>query len=127
MNTSVIVLEPMFSIEEYFLGWCLYLLSASGLLAVFWRITQNATSRFCICQLLRLSMAVLLLTPYPVDQESSYLAPAWATIALEILFSGIDSFWRAGGPLLVIWCIITVLYCLAVLTYRVFKGIRVSP
>ena len=116
----------MFSTEEYVLGWLFYLSAAIGLLVVCWRITRGIAHLPHIRQLLRLSIAVLLLTPYTVAENSSYLAPAWATIGLEILFSEVNSFWRAGGPLLVIWCIITALYCLATVTYGVFKGIRVS-
>ena len=102
----------MFSFEEYFLGWFFYLAAVIGLLAAFWRTTQARPSHFHVRQLLRLSVAVLLLTPCFVDKNTHYLAPAWAVTSLDILFSEIDSFWRSGGPLLLIWCTITVLYVL---------------
>ena len=102
----------MFSFEEYLLGWFFYLAAVIGLLTVFWRITRVRPSHFHVRQLLRLSMAVLLLTPYFVDKNTHYLAPAWAVAGLDILFSEIDSFWRSGGPLLLIWCTATVLYVL---------------
>ena len=111
----------MFSFEEYLLGWFFYLAAAIGLLSVFWRITQARPSHFHVRQLLRLSMAVLLLTPYFVDENTHYLAPAWAVSGLDVLFSEADGFWRSGGPLLLIWCTATVLYLLIIGAYHLLK------
>ena len=111
----------MFSAEEYLLGWLLYLSAVAGLLTVCWRITRNVLSRYHIRQLVRLSVAILLLSPYLVNNESHYLAPAWAMAAMDMLFSDGMAFWRAGGPLLVIWCITLFLYGLLTLIYRILK------
>ena len=111
----------MFSIEEYLLGWFFYLAAVMGLLTVFWRITQAKPTYFHLRQLLRLSIAVLLLTPYFVDTNTHYLAPAWAVAGLDVLFSDIGSFWRSGGPLLLIWCTAIALYILAIGAYHLLK------
>ena len=109
----------MFSAEEYLFSWFFYLSSIMGLLTVFWRITRGMVSRLYMRQLLRLSVATLLLTPYLVDESSIYLAPAWIMASLDMLFSGVTAFWRAGGPLLIIWCAIVLLYYLLIVAHKV--------
>jgi len=109
----------MFSAEEYLLSWSIYLSAAIGLIMVFWRLTRDMVSWLYVRQLLRLSIAILLLTPYFVDESGDYLAPAWAMAGLDMLFSGVTAFWRAGGPLLIIWCTTVLLYYLLVVMYKV--------
>jgi len=111
----------MFSAEEYLFGWFFYLSAVIGLLIVFWRITQDMITWFYVRQLLRLSVATLLLTPYLVNESSSYLAPAWTVAGLDILFSEAGAFWRAGGPLLVIWCAIVLLHCLLTIAHKILE------
>ena len=111
----------MFSTEEYIFGWFFYLSAITGLLLILWRVTRGMLYWPHTRRLLRLSIAILLLTPYVVDKGSDYFAPAWAMASLDILFSGINAFWRAGGPLLVVWCAAILFYFLLTVAYKVLK------
>ena len=115
----------MFSTEEYIVSWLIYLSTSAGLLLVFWRSTGNMGSWHYFRQLLRLSIAVLLLTPFTVNESSNYLAPAWTILSLDMIFAEADNLWRAGGPLLIVWSSIAILHCLVTLAYKI-SGIKSS-
>ena len=110
----------MFSTEEYIFSWFFYLSATAGLFLVVWRITRNISWHY-IRQLLRLSIVVFLLTPYAVNESSHYLAPAWTIAGLDMVFSEVGNFWRAGGPLLMIWFAAVILHSLATLVYKALK------
>ena len=109
----------MFSTEEYIVSWLIYLSASTGLLLVVWRTPKNMGSWHYFRQLLQLSIAVLLLTPFTVNESSNYLAPAWTIASLDMIFVEANNFWRAGGPLLIVWSIVAILQCLITLIYKV--------
>ena len=87
----------MYTQDEYFYGWLLYLLGVALLMVCGWTLTARIPWRE-FRQLLRLLAGVTLLVPWYATQEMRYLAPAWIIAAFEGVFD--NNFWRAGGPLL---------------------------
>ncbi len=90
----------MFSIEEYIIGWAVYLVAVIGLLAVFWRMTRSIPWLY-FKQSLRLVVAALLLLPATIEAMPTYWAPAWVKGLLHLIFSGVEGFWPVGRSLLI--------------------------
>jgi len=91
----------MFTTEEYFWAWALYLLGAGLFLFGWWFLTGKIKWREPR-YLLRLILSVLLLTPWYTDDTATYISPAWVISAIEGAFEGPEAFWRAGYPLLMV-------------------------
>ncbi len=90
----------MYTQAEYINGWLAY----SGAVIVCYWCWCYLLSKLPIKPLRPLlwgGMAGLLLMPWTVDPEMSYLAPAWLIASGDGLFEGAAQFWRAGAPLLV--------------------------
>jgi len=84
---------------NYVWAWCFYLLSAVGLIIVFWRMTRNMTWRRTR-RALRSLAAVLLLTPISVVDQGSWLAPAFLAGGYDWILGDTESAARAGMYLL---------------------------
>lgn len=75
---------------EYTFAWIAYLLSALGLMAVWWRMTRILPWKG-LQQLLRLLVAAPLLIPAPVAEGSSEWAPALFVLLFDMtLVEGTD-------------------------------------
>lgn len=99
----------MFSTEEYLTTWAIYLLSAAGLMVVWWYLT--ALLRISVLRnMLRVSAAVALIMPYPVPEQEVFLAPAIMMTFLEGLFFEDHGFSHAGIPLLAVVVLANVVY-----------------
>jgi|GEM_PF-756046 len=110
----------MFTVEQYVIGWSVYLLAVIGLLAVFWRMTR-IIRWFYPRQVLRLIAAAFLLTPYSINEASEYLAPAWLMAGLEMVFSGLDGFERAGRPTITAALIALIVYLVMAVGVYVYR------
>lgn len=105
---AVIVLASKFE-QKMLTAWGTYLLGGLCLMRVWWFITRKIANR-PTRQILRLLPAVLLLTPFPVDDiEGISWAPAVVTSVLEGMFDG-GSYARAGTPVLIILGMVVALY-----------------
>lgn len=62
--------------STYLIGWCAYLVSALGLMVVFWRITAGLQNK-AVQAPLRALAAVVLLTPINIVESDLWLAPAY--------------------------------------------------
>jgi hypothetical protein len=87
----------MYTQEEYWYGWLLYLAGVVILMGCGWILTARIGWK-PLRQLLRLLAAVALLVPWYANPDMTYLAPAWLIAGFEGVFE--KNFWRAGGPLL---------------------------
>jgi lysylphosphatidylglycerol synthetase-like protein (DUF2156 family) len=74
----------MFEIPAYVQAWLYYLLAAIGCLIIFWRLTYRIKWRRTR-RLLRLSVAVILLTPVNIVTTGSWLAPAFLVAAYDFV------------------------------------------
>lgn len=86
--------------EEYYVGWAYYLVGAALLWLCFWFLTRKI-SLLWIKTPLRVLVTVLLFMPWYSYENQSYLSPAWTVAILELLFDGLEAFWRAGIPLII--------------------------
>jgi len=73
----------MMTPEDYLLAWSLYLGACAVLLIATWRLTRPFWG--WLRDLLRVVVAVLLLTPASVDLEGGHLAPSMFVVAFELL------------------------------------------
>lgn len=110
----------MFSTAEYLSNWGLYLLSAVGLMVVWWRLTGYLRIPV-LRNMLRLSAAVALVLPYPVPEQEAFLAPAIMMTFLEGLFFEDYGFAHAGIPLLLAVVLANVLYLIVDLLLHIFR------
>lgn len=62
--------------DNYLIAWITYLLSAAGLLVVFWRMTAKLSLTKIGVPLRALGVAVLL-TPINIVESETWLAPAY--------------------------------------------------
>ncbi len=69
-------------ITTYIWAWVFYLLSATGLIMIFWRITRGVRWRRTR-RTSRALVAVLLLTPINIVEGESWLAPAYLVGAYD--------------------------------------------
>lgn len=111
----------MFSTEEYLTTWAVYLLSAAGLMVVWWYLTGFLRINV-LRNMLRVSAAVALIMPYPVPEQEAFLAPAIMMTFLEGLFFEDYGFSHAGIPLLIIVVLANVIYLIIDLLLHLVRG-----
>lgn len=80
----------MFFLSSYTLAWLVYLLSSIGAMIVFWRLTRNLKWRRTR-RVLRICVAVTLLTPMNIVAGSLWLAPAFLVAAYALAQSHLDT------------------------------------
>lgn len=78
--------------------WLFYVLSAIGLLYLWWRLVRYVRTRFLRDALLGF-LIVLLFTPWFAQSEQSALAPAIFILLHESLFAGTANIWRTLAPI----------------------------
>lgn len=91
--------NQMFTQEEYYWAWGVYLAGYVVFLFAWWMLTANIKWRG-FRHTSRIVFAVFFLLPWFTEQGSEYLSPAWLVSGIEGAFEGGDAFWRAGKPLL---------------------------
>jgi hypothetical protein len=74
---------------SYTVAWLIYLLSATGCLIIFWRMTRGLRLRRSR-RLLRISVAVVLLTPTTISGAGSWLVPAFLVAGYELALGNLD-------------------------------------
>lgn len=89
----------MLTSSEYLIVWALYLLSAAGLTLAWWRLTAGV-GWIQLRQVLRVLVLMLLFTPWTLEGQPQFWAPAFIVASLDALGNGIDAASRAGIPLL---------------------------
>ncbi|MGI1677530.1 MAG: hypothetical protein K6L75_02275 [Cellvibrionaceae bacterium] len=109
----------MFSSDEYLWGWVLYALASIGLMVVWWFMTRWISFQV-IRNTLRVIVAAALLMPYPVDSESSFLAPAIIITFVEGLFVRGGTYDRAGIPLLIAIIGAAAFYAIVSILWNIF-------
>lgn len=111
----------MFSTQEYLTTWAAYLLSSAGLMVVWWYMTKLLP--FAVLRnMLRVSVAVALVMPYPVPGQEGFLAPATMMTFLEGLFFEDYGFSHAGIPLLIAVVAANVIYLIVDLSLYALRG-----
>ncbi|UUY07868.1 MFS transporter [Pseudomonas sp. J452] len=83
--------------QDYLLAWAIYAISALGCLLVWFQLTGWIWR--WLREPLRLLVAVLLLTPTPVDPARELFAPAIAITAMDLLLKVGNNAWRAVADL----------------------------
>lgn len=111
----------MFSTAEYLTTWTVYLLSAAGLMVVWWFMTRLLPIAI-LRNMLRVSAAVALIMPYPVPEQEAFFAPAVMMTFLEGLFYEDLGFSHAGMPLLIAVVLANVIYLIIDLTLSALRG-----
>lgn len=89
----------MYTHDEYFYGWLLYLAGVALMMGCGWYFTSGIRIR-PLKILIRVAAAVFFLVPWYSSSDLDYLAPAWLIASFEGVLGGETSFWRAGAPLL---------------------------
>ncbi|VUD69014.1 hypothetical protein TDB9533_04377 [Thalassocella blandensis] len=89
----------MFTQEEYYWAWGVYLGAFVVCLFAWWMLSANIKWR-AVRHISRIVLAVFFIFPWFTEQGSDYLSPAWLVSGIEGAFEGKDAFWRAGKPLL---------------------------
>lgn len=83
--------------QDYLLAWAIYAVAALGCLLVWFQLTGWIWR--WLREPLRLLVAVLLLTPTPVDPARELFAPAIAITAMDLLLKVGNNAWRAVADL----------------------------
>ena len=91
----------MFTETDALHGWLVYGAAAFIGLICWWFLLKVLPLK-PLRPVLMTAMAALLLTPWSVADGNPFLAPAWLIAGSEGLFDGMEFFWRAGKPLLMI-------------------------
>lgn len=73
----------MIEMESYVLAWLIYLLSSIGAMIIFWRMTRGLRMRRTR-RVLRIFVAVVLLTPMNIVANGFWLAPAFLVAAYAL-------------------------------------------
>jgi len=94
----------MLNSGDYLLAWALYLPSAAILLFTVWRLSSGFWA--WVKDPLRVTTAVVLLTPASVDTEQGMLAPAMFIVAFELLT--VEN--GGAGPLLGVRMLLIVMF-----------------
>lgn len=76
--------------SSYTIAWLIYLLSAVGVMIVFWRLTRNLQWRRTR-RVLRIVVAVTLLTPMNIVSGGLWLAPAFLVAAYAMAQSHMET------------------------------------
>ncbi len=79
----------MIDLPSYLIAWFVYLLSSVGLMIVFWRFTRNLKWRRTR-RVMRIVLAVSLLTPMNVATTGLWLAPAFLVAAYAFAQQHLD-------------------------------------
>lgn len=109
--------------HDYLLAWGAYGVAALGCLLVSFRATGWMWR--WLREPLRLIVAVLLLTPTPVDPGRDLYAPAVAVTALDIVFKVGNNAWKAVSDLAMYGMIGLVLYLIFVaIRWPIERAIR---
>lgn len=103
--------------QSYLMAWGVYLLSAIGLIIVFWRMTRPIPYKD-VAKVLRLVVIVLLLTPVDIGPEAKWFAPAYLVGGYEWVIGNSHLAIKAGIHLL---GALTLLTALLTLEYVVRK------
>ncbi len=112
-------------LENSWIGWGYYLLAAAGLFAVWWRMTMPLPwARLRLG--LRAAVLALMVCPFSVGEGYVEMAPAVLMVAMETVFEGVDSFYRAGPTLVTAVVVVTVLALLLDQLFRHFLRKRDS-
>ncbi len=82
-------------LTNYLLGWIAYLLAASGLMLVFWRITRPVSFGW-LRGPLRGLVFVFLFTPVNIGEDSTWLVPAYLVGIYDMILGNPE---RAAGAL----------------------------
>ena len=90
----------MLSATEYMIVWAVYFVAALGMCFVWWKITKPIPWQQ-LRQILRVIMVMLLFTPWSLEGQAQFWAPAYMVVVLDAVGGGIDAASRAGVPLLV--------------------------
>lgn len=90
----------MFTPEDYWYGWLLYIAGGLVFFGCWWYLT--AKIRYApVRLLLRVIAVITMFVPWYANPDMGYLAPAVLIAGMEGIFDGDGAFWRAGTPLLV--------------------------
>ncbi len=108
--------------QSYLVAWGIYLISALGLIVVFWRMTHSIPFRDVV-KVLRLLVIVLLLTPVDVGIEQKWFAPAYLVGGYEWIIGNSVLAIKAGLHLL---GALTLVMALFTLDYVVRKLLHLS-
>ncbi|WP_250658414.1 hypothetical protein [Alkalimarinus coralli] len=103
--------------QSYLIAWGCYLLSAIGLIIVFWRMTRSIPYKD-LTKILRLVVVVLLLTPVDIGLDAKWFAPAYLVGGYEWVIGNTHLAVKAGMHLL---GALTLLTALLTLEYVVRK------
>lgn len=90
----------MFTPEEYFKAWLMYLGGVVLMMGCWWYLTHFIRWRE-VRQLARVIVGVLLCVPWYTDTTGGYMAPAFIIAIVDSLTIDSQAFWRAGTPLLI--------------------------
>ena len=78
-------------LPAYLIAWCLYLLSALGIVIVFWRMTRNLKLQWRRTRrALRAFTAVVLFTPLNIIDGELWLAPAYLVGLYDVALGNMD-------------------------------------
>jgi len=80
---------------SYVLAWCVYLVSALGLVCVFWRISRGIKLRRTR-RSLRALVAVIFFTPINIGVNGAWLAPAYLVGSYDWVLGRSDKAIEAG-------------------------------
>jgi|GEM_PF-1675531 len=100
--------------------WLFYLLSASGLLYLWWRLVRRLNQFFIRDALLGL-LTILLFTPWFAQPEQAEIAPAIFVLLHEWLFNGAENTWRVLIPLILGYLLFIFLLTLCYWIVRRFR------
>lgn len=97
--------------QSYLIAWGVYLLSAIGLITVFWRMTRSIPYRD-FTKVIRLVVIVILLTPVDIGLDASWFAPAYLVGGYEWILGNSQLAIKAGIHLLGALTLLTALLTL---------------
>jgi hypothetical protein len=100
--------------SSYFIAWIIYLLAASGVCLIAWKL--SAHWRITLSYVSRAALLVLLFTPYFSDPAQNKLAPAILITLFEFVFGDSQMALESGTPLallLAISMLLSLIYALS--------------
>ena len=110
-------------VSSYLMAWSAYLLSAVGLVFVFWRMTKNLKFRRTR-RSLRSLVAVILFTPINIIEDSIWLAPAYLVGAYDWVLGKAENALEAGIYIAVAYILMMFLIMLESVMRRLFGMAR---
>jgi len=105
--------------SSYIIAWIIYLLAASGISFIVWNLSRQW--RIELKYISRISLLVLLFTPYFSDPEQNRLAPAILISLFELVFGDKQMGLESATPLVLIWAVSAAIALLYILTRRSAK------